>query len=163
MLGVDECAGSVQTKRVEIVAPQNRSLNNERTTGKMGTSMKQSVLVARYDLVSGVVVVGVPDLEAIRQAVVTYLQNPGETFEKIYNQFKTQFVHELEEADAVVGIDRVARLDSWILEPNEDATALFLVRHPARTAVMYQYYADLMRDRQKNWMITNFGHRRVTE
>lgn len=124
--------------------------------------MNSNSLTAKFQLTFGMLEVDIEELQAVRSAVLAYLQEPNNAFEQNYAQFRDQFRSELEQADCIVGMDGVARLDAWILERREDGGGLRLVRHSARAAVMYQYYADLVREHDREWYVVDFGDRRVT-
>ncbi|MDF0673889.1 MAG: hypothetical protein P0120_06050 [Nitrospira sp.] len=124
--------------------------------------MNEKPLTAKFQLHSGILEIDTPELEAIRQTVLASVRNPNEVFGKAFAQYRVQFLRELEVADCIIGKDGIARVDAWILERNEDATNIRLVRHPARTPVMHQYYADLVKEQKGKWKVTGFGDRRVT-
>ncbi len=116
---------------------------------------------AKYSLVSGECVVDVSDMEEIRGLVTSYLQNNEIESIAANAHIVEGFVRELKEADAVVGEDSIARLDNWILEVDQDAKSLLIVRHAPRSSTNYHYFARIAKDRDGRWKVVGFGHRSV--
>jgi hypothetical protein len=121
----------------------------------------QALSMVKFELISGGVEVEISDLEAIRQAMLNYLHNPDEELAREYGKHSDQFLSELEDAECIFEPSGVANIGGWLLETSEDASAIILVRHTQRTAITIQYFAQLIKEPDGNWKVTNFSHRRL--
>lgn len=140
------CACPRRTPRTQTPQPTQTPQGAKKVGAQDGTAE------ITFEVGGEKLVVRERDLDDIRQAVVAHLRQSGE-------EFRDEFVAELEQAPRFIDEDGVGRVGGWLLERRGEE--LRLVRHPPeRGAVMFLFYATLAREGGR-WKVTEFAYERV--